>query len=264
MVIYQWSFVQRILTNSLFKYLCLVSIGHWLEAWCLFGATLFDRGYLHPTWSHWLVCASQKQPKIYRRQIHFSKNVHNKRPLSTRFRLLNIFSPKGVLNPLSWLRLTGLYVIEPLFHMLPPNDHWPTDLLYRGREWHGDAAWLRKPCTQTGAQGATADRPVGHWTRLQDSPTVASTVTRTRILLWWNLFYVSVDEHIQRSYTLTQNLLSWHIGAIGRHHELLCMYFCKWNICTDFMCECIKMLSRPFDCAIICPKRSITVSKSDF
>ena len=106
-----------------------------------------------------------------------------KRPLSTRFRLLNIFSPKGILNPLSWLRLTGLYVIEALFHMLPPNDHWPADLLYRGREWHGVAAWLRKPCTQTGAQGATADRPVGHWTRLQDSPTVASTVTRTRILL---------------------------------------------------------------------------------
>ena len=44
----------------------------------------------------------------------------------------------------------------------------------------------------------------------------------------------------------------------------LYVHFCKWNLCRDFMCECIKMLLRPVDCAIICPKRrslcSITIS----
>ena len=64
-------------------------------------------------------------------------------------------------------------------------------------------AQLREPCTQTDAQVATAGRPAGHWTRVQDSPTVVSTVTRTRILPWWNIFYMPVDEHILRSYNLT-------------------------------------------------------------
>ena len=115
-------------------------------------------------------------------QRNFSNNVNNKRSFSTCFLLLNTCSAKGILNPLSWLRLAGLYVIEAPFHMLPPDAHWPADLFY---------------------PGATADWPVEHWTQLQDSPTVASTVTRTRIPLWWNILYVPVDEHIQRSYTLT-------------------------------------------------------------
>ena len=93
---------------------------------------------------------------------------------------------------------------------------WP--VRYRGTATH--AAATRYPVTSwptiprdTGLQHscairahrqasrvATADRPVGHWTRVR---TVASTVTRTRILLWWNILYVPVDEHIQRSYTVT-------------------------------------------------------------
>ena len=112
-------------------------------------------------------------------------------------------------------------------------------------------------------------RPVGHWTRVQDSRTVASTVTRTQILLWWNIFYVPVDEHIQRSYTLTSKFAfmaywsNWQTLWITLF-VFLYVHFCKWNLCRDFMCECIKMLLRPVDCAIICPKRrslcSITVS----
>ena len=87
-------------------------------------------------------------------------------------------------------------------HMLPPDTHWP-------------AGWLNPRVTRgcsTAAGAVHTDghsssycgpgrRPVRHWTRVQDSPTVASAVTRTQILLWWNIFYVPVDEHIQRSYT---------------------------------------------------------------
>ena len=64
---------------------------------------------------------------------------------------------------------------------------------------------------------------------------------------------MSVDEHIQRSYTLTSKFASSHIGAIGRHHELLCMYFCIWNLSRDFMYDCIKTLLRPVHGAMIWP-----------
>ena len=125
-------------------------------------------------------------------QTSFSKNVNNKRPFSTCFRLLNTCCPKGILNPLSWLWLAVLYVIEALFHMLPPDAHWPADLLYPGREWGCSMAAYNVHTDRRPTQGATADWPVGHWTRLQDSPTVVSTVTRTRISLWWNILYVAL------------------------------------------------------------------------
>ena len=85
-------------------------------------------------------------------QRNFSKNVNNKRPFSTCFRLLNTYSPKGILNPLSWLWLAGLYVIEALFHMLPSDAHYPADLLYPGRVWHGG-------CSMAGYTVHTDRRP---------------------------------------------------------------------------------------------------------
>ena len=98
---------------------------------------------------------------------------------------------------------------EALPHMLPPDRYSLNSWLTIPRGWHGATAQLPEPCTQTGAQVVTtAGRLVGHWTRVQDSPTVASTVTQTRILVWWNVFYVPVDEHIQRSYTLTSKFVS--------------------------------------------------------
>ena len=44
---------------------------------------------------------------------------------------------------------------------------------------------------------------------------------------------------------------SSHIGAIGRHHELLCMYFCIWNLSRDLRYECTKTLLRRVHGAII-------------
>ena len=107
--------MKRILTSSFFKCLCLEIIGHWLMAWCPFGATLFARGYLQPTWSHWtcLRLSEATQSIMKWGQRNWSKNVDSKRPFSTCFRLLT--SPtlsQVILNPLSWLQLAGLYVIE--------------------------------------------------------------------------------------------------------------------------------------------------------
>ena len=140
-----------------------------------------------------LVCAYQKQPKICmkRGQRNCSKNVNNKRPFGTCFRLLTspTWSHWLQIAPklLSWsVRYRDTWV-EALPHKLPPDTHWPADWLYPVDDT-GLPAQLREPCTQSGARVATAGRPVGHWTRVQDSPTVASTVTRTRILLWWNIF----------------------------------------------------------------------------
>ena len=156
--------------------------------------------------------------------------------------------------------------------MLPPDTDWPADWLY--------TPWVVTQGCSTAARVVHTDRrsssycgpgrrTVGHWTRVQDNPTVASAVTRTRILLRWNIFYVPVDEHIQRSFTLTSKFAfmaywsNWQTLWIT-----LYVHFCKWNLCRYFMCECIKMLLRPVDCAIICPKRrtlcSITVSKQNF
>ena len=79
-------------------------------------------------------CGHHRYFKIYMKwgQRNFSTNVYNKRPFSTCFRLLNTCSTKGILNRLSWLLLAGLYVIGALFHMLPPDAHWPANLLYPG------------------------------------------------------------------------------------------------------------------------------------
>ena len=52
--------------------------------------------------------------------------------LAHAFDCCNTCSPKGILNPLSWLWLAGLNVIEALFHMLPPDAHWPADPLNLG------------------------------------------------------------------------------------------------------------------------------------
>ena len=38
----------------------------------------------------------------------------------------------SIAEHLSWLWLAGLYIIEALFHMLPPDAHWPADLLCPG------------------------------------------------------------------------------------------------------------------------------------
>ena len=111
-------------------------------------------------------------------------------------------------NPAMWLWLAGLYVRKALPHMLPangPKDYslWaslppdtqrPADRLYPGV-----TAQLRNPCTQAGGRVATADWPVGHWTRVQGSPTVDSTVTRT--LVKYNLH--ASGWNTQRSFTQT-------------------------------------------------------------
>ena len=83
--------MKRILTSSFFKCLCLESIVHWLMAWCLFGATLFARGYLQPMWSCWTYFRlSEATQNMYEMggQRNCSKNVNDKRPFSIFFRLL--------------------------------------------------------------------------------------------------------------------------------------------------------------------------------
>ena len=203
-------------------------------------------------------------------QRNLSKNVNDKRPFSTCFRLLNTCSPKGILNPLSWLWLAGLYVIEALFHMLPLDAHWPADLLYPCSEWHGVAAWLRTPCTQTGAQGATADWPVGHWTRLQDSPTVVSTVTWTRISLWWNILYVPVPAWTHSTKLYLNIIICFHRileQLVGTMNYFVCISVSEIYSET-FHVWVTKTLLRPVHGAMICPKRrslcSFSVTKQNF
>ena len=151
-----------------------------------------------------LVCAYQKQHKLcmkwgYR---NCSKNVNYKRPFSAYFQLLNTCSPKLSLSPCydyGWLafklyRATATHAAATRY----PGTSWPTIPRDTGLQ-HSCAirAHRQAPEQQLRTQ------PVGHCTRVQDSRTVASTVTRTRILLWWNILYVPVDEHIQQSYTVT-------------------------------------------------------------
>ena len=113
-------------------------------------------------------------------------------------------------------------LVAPKVCLSPCCDYgWLACTLYRATATH--AAATRYPVTSwptiprdTGLQHSCAirahrqapeqqlrTRPVGHWTRVKDSRTVASTVTRTLTLLWWSILYVPVDEHIQRSYTVT-------------------------------------------------------------
>ena len=88
-------------------------------------------------------------------------------------------------NPVMWLWLARLYVREALPHMLPATRYsatsWPT--IPRG--------YSTAPQPVHTGRRPGSDWPVGQWTRVQDSPTVASTVTRTRILLAPNWDLVS-------------------------------------------------------------------------
>ena len=196
-------------------------------------------------------CGHHRYFKIYMKwgQRNFSTNVYNK--------------PKGILNPLSWLWLAGLYVIEALFHMLPPRCPLTSWLTLPG---HGIAAWLRTPCTQTGAQGATAD-PVGHWIRLQGSPTVVSTVTRTRISLWWNMLYVPVPGWTHSMKLYPNIKMCFHRileQLVGTLNYFVCISVSEIYLET-FHVWVTKTLLRPVHGAMICPKRrtlcSIAVRK---
>ena len=145
-----------------------------------------------------------------------------------------------------------------------PLTSWPT------LPGHGIAAWLRTPCTQTGAQGATAHCPVGHWTRLQDSPTVVSTVTRTRISLWWNILYVPVPGWTHSKKLYPNIKICFHRileQLVGTMNYFVCISVSKIHLET-FHVWVTKTLLRPVHSAMICPKGrtlcSIVVSKQNF
>ena len=145
-----------------------------------------------------------------------------------------------------------------------PLTSWPT------LPGHGIAAWLRTLCTQTGAQGASADWPVGHWTRLQDSPTVVSKVTRTRISLWWNILYVPVPgwTHSTKLYPNIKSCFHRILEQlVGTMNYFVCISVSEIYLET-FHVWVTKTLLRPVHGAMICPKRrtwcSIIVSKQNF
>ena len=148
------------------------------------------------------------------------------------------------------VRYRGTWV-EALPHKLPPDDtHWPADWLSRG--WHRVTAQHR--CASRAHR-----RPSSHcgptcWTlnlRSGQSYCSFNSHTNSNFALMKYILGAGGWTHSTKLYPKHQNLLSWHIGAFGRHYELLCMYFCKWNLCRVFMCECIKMLLRPVDCEYI-------------
>ena len=128
---------------------------------------------------------------------------------------------------------------------------------------------LRTPCTQTGAQGATAD-PVGHWIRLQGSPTVVSTVTRTRISLWWNMLYVPVPGWTHSTKLYPNIKMCFHRileQLVGTLNYFVCISVSEIYLET-FHVWVTKTLLRPVHGAMICPKRrtlcSIAVRKQNF
>ena len=136
--------MKRILTSPFFKCLCLESIGHWLMAWCLFDATLFARGYSQPMWSRWtcLRLSEDTQNMYEMGQRNWSKNVNNKRPFRTCFRLLTSptwshwlqIAQKLSLTPCrDWTGCSVRYRgtrVEVLPNTLPPDTHWPAGWLY--------------------------------------------------------------------------------------------------------------------------------------
>ena len=111
---------------------------------------------------------------------------------------------------------------------------------------------------------------VGHWTRLQDSPTVVSTVTRTRISLWWNILYVPMPgwTHSTKLYPnikiCFRRILEQLVGTMN---YFVCISVSEIYLET-FHVWVTKTLLRPVHGAMICPKRrtlcSITVSKQNF
>ena len=201
-------------------------------------------------------------------QRNFSKNVNNKRPFSTCFRLLNTCSPKGILNPLSWLWLAGLYVIEALFHMLPPDAHWPADLLFPGTGLqHGCVHCAHRQAPKEPLQTGLLDTEPGF---TEDSPTVVSTVTRTRISLWWNILYVPVPGWTHSTKLYPNIKICFHRileRLVGTMNYFGCISVSEIYLET-FHVWVTKTLLRPVHGAMICPKRrtlcSIIVSKQNF
>ena len=114
------------------------------------------------------------------------------------------------------------------------------------------------------------DWPVGHWTRLQDSPTVVSTVTRTRISLWWNILYAPVPGWTHSTKLYPNIKICFHRileQLVGTMNYFVCISVSEIYLET-FHVWVTKTLLRPVHGAMICPKRrtlcSIIVSKQNF
>ena len=108
------------------------------------------------------------------------------------------------------------------------------------------------------------------WIRLQGSPTVVSTVTRTRISLWWNILYVPVPGWTHSTKLYPNIKICFHRileQLVGTVNYFVCISVSEFYLET-FHVWVIKTLLRPVHGAMICPKRrtlcSITVSKQNF
>ena len=111
--------------------------------------------------------------------------------------------------------------------------------------------------------------PVGHWTQLQDSPTVVSTVTRTRISLWWNTLYVPVPGWTHSTKLYPNIKICFHRileQLVGTMNYFVCIFVSEIYLET-FHVWVTKTLLRPVHGAMICPKRrtlcNTTVSKQN-
>ena len=175
-------------------------------AWCLFGATLFARGYLQPTWSRW-TCLRWSEATQKWGQRNFSKNVNYKRSFSTCFRLLNTCSPKGILNPLCTLVVTtpGWSVryrgTVPHAATRCPLTSWPTL----------PGPWMTRGCSMAAQTVHTDRRPRSYCGPACPTLNPASeqsycsfnSHTNLNSALMKYTLHVSGWTHIQRSYTLT-------------------------------------------------------------
>ena len=108
------------------------------------------------------------------------------------------------------------------------------------------------------------------WTRLQDSPTVVSTVTRTRITLWWNILHMPVPGWTHSTKLYPNIKICFHRileQLVGTMDYFVCISGSEIYLET-FHVWVTKTLLRPVHGAMICPKRrtlcSITVSKQNF
>ena len=141
-----------------------------------------------------------------------------------------------------------------------PLTSWPT------LPGHGIAAWLRytvhtdrRPRSYCGLACWTLNPASGQ-----------STVTRTRISLWWNILYVPVPGWTHSTKLYPNIKICFHRilkQLVGTMNYFVCISVSEIYLKT-FHVWVTKTLLRPVHGAMICPKCrtlcSITVSKQNF
>ena len=143
--------MKKILTSSFYQMFCVwkALVTNWWTM-CLFGATLFAWGYLHPMWSRW-TCLRLSEATQNMYEMGTKKLVKECSIIS-----VHLVDQTGVQCYPGRGTATHAATRYSLTSWLTIPRGW----------WHGVAAQLREPCTQTGARVATADIEPGFRTVL--------------------------------------------------------------------------------------------------